>query len=125
LLIFGPVKLWIALVVVAGCGGMDSDIESEITISQGAYGLLLDSHDNLGAGIGVTVEQPPAPGQAHGPSLDAATTDANGIYQFELPAGSYQLCTSSCTLIDIPDQQRVRHDWISDPQGGAWCDGPC
>jgi hypothetical protein len=125
LLDFEPVKPWIAVVFVAACGGLDTDIESDVTISMGAYGLVLDSNDNLGVGVGITVEEPPLPGQAHGASLDAATTDANGVYQFELPAGTYQLCTGSCLLIDVPDEHRVRRDWINGANGGSWCDGRC
>jgi hypothetical protein len=112
------VKLSILLVLVAACAADPADIESRVTISQGAYGLV-------GAGVGVTVELPPAPGSVHGASLDAASADPDGVYQFELEPGTYQLCTEACTLIDVPDEARVRHDWISGPGGGSWCDGSC
>jgi hypothetical protein len=108
---------------VAACAA-DRDIESMVSIHEGAYGLLL-SEGNIGAGIGVTVELPPSPGSVHGASVDASSTDHDGVYQFELEPGAYQLCTESCVLIEVPDEERVRHDWVSGPDGGSWCDGPC
>jgi len=118
------------MALVACGGGVDTDIESRVTIDQGVYGLLLEGCDagscriQIGSGIGITVEQPPPNGTLHGPSLDATTSDDRGFYQFDLPAGTYQLCTTACTLIDVPDGL-VRYDWISGDRGGEWCEGPC
>jgi hypothetical protein len=119
------------LVALVACGGIDMDIEDHVTIDQGAYGLLLKGcdtsgcSDQIGVGIGVTLELPPPAGTIHGSSLDATTSDAHGVYQFDIPAGHYQLCTVSCTPIEVPETGRVRYDWISGPGGGEWCDGRC
>jgi hypothetical protein len=120
----------LCVVALAACGGVDTDIENRVTIDQGVYGLLLRGCDGgacriqLGNGIGITVELPPPAGSIHGASLDATTSDDRGVYQFELPAGTYQLCTTACTAIDIPEG-RARYDWISGDVGGEWCEGPC
>jgi hypothetical protein len=115
----GAMSRCFLLTALVACGGIDTDIEDHVTIHQGAYGLLLRG-DQLGTGLGVTLELPPMPNTIHGASLDATTSDEYGVYQFDIPAGDYQLCTSSCTLIEVPDG-RVRHDWMS----GEWCNGRC
>jgi hypothetical protein len=120
----------VLFVALAACAGVDTDIESRVTIDQGVYGQLLRGCDTgscrvaIDSGIGVTAELPPPNGAIHGASLDATTSDDRGFYQFELPAGAYQLCTTTCTPIEIPEGT-VRYDWVSTDRGGEWCKGPC
>src|SRR5512139_3473054 len=86
----------IALLAV-GCGdGIDENIEDQITIEQGVYGLLISGcdtsgcHDQPAAGEHVIVY---APG-ANGP-FSQSTSDDNGVYQINLVSGDYTLCTYS------------------------------
>jgi hypothetical protein len=111
----------IALVVTA-CGGVDSNIEDQIDIDQGVYGLLISGCDTAGCrdqpatGEQVLVY---APGEA---SVHARTSsDDDGIYQIDLDVGNYTLCTASCIAITVPFGV-VRHDWTSGPGGGRWTD---
>lgn len=111
-------RLWLcALLLGAGCG-VDRDIEDQITIDQGVYGLLIKGCDQSGCN-----DQPAAneevtvyiPGQDD----ERVMSDGDGVYQVDLPAGDYTLCTSSCTPITVP-YGRIRYDWTSGPGGGHW-----
>jgi hypothetical protein len=109
--------LVIALLAV-GCGGVDQNIEDQITIEQGVYGLLIAGCDTSGC-----VDQPAAnaevvvfvPGQGE----KSVTSDDDGVYQIDLAAGDYTLCTYSCTPVTVP-QGKIRYDWVSGPGGGHW-----
>jgi len=119
------------VVGIAACAGSDHDIGDQVTIDQGVFGLLLKGCDTagcrvqVGSGVGITLELPPPAGSVHGESLDSTTSNSHGVYQFDLPAGHYQLCTTSCTPIDVPDGGTARYDWVSGSDGGAWCAGGC
>jgi hypothetical protein len=98
--------------VATGCGGLDRDIEDQITIDQGVYGLLLADDQRPAVNVEVVVY---APG-----SDDAeGTSDGDGVYQFAVPPGDYTLCTSSCVPVSVP-AGTVRYDWTSGPGGGSW-----
>jgi hypothetical protein len=122
LLISGAMLRHLLLAVAIGaCGGLDTDIEDQITIQQGVYGLLVAGCDTSGcqdqpaAGEPVVVY---APG-ANGP-YSKVTSNDNGVYQINLVAGDYMLCTYSCTTVTVPENGRVRYDWTSGPGGGHW-----
>ena len=117
-----------SLIVVAfaglgGCASLDQNIEDQITIEQGVYGLLISGCDTGGcqdrpaAGEHVIVYSP----GANGP-YSQVTSDDDGVYQINLVAGDYTLCTYSCVQISVPDHDRVRYDWTSGPGGGLWSD---
>ena len=114
-------RYWLFARVVAGCGGLDRNIEDEITIQQGVYGLLVSGCDTSGC-----VDQPAAGEQvtvfAAGEDRAHAmvTADGKGIYQIDLEAGDYTICTYSCTPISVPAFNTVRYDWTSGPGGGTW-----
>ncbi|HUS28717.1 MAG TPA: hypothetical protein VMZ53_09410 [Kofleriaceae bacterium] len=108
--------------VLVGCGdGVDRDIEGQITIDQGVYGLLIsgcdtsDCQDRPAAGEHVMVYSP-------GLNTVYATgmSDRSGVYQLDLEPGDYTLCTYACTPITVPASDRVRYDWTSGPGGGHW-----
>ena len=111
----------IALLTVVGCATVDRDIEDQITIQQGVYGLLISGCDTTGckdqpaSGERVVVY---APGETG--AFARATSDQEGIYQIDLAAGDYTLCTYSCTAVTVPESDVIRADWTSGPGGGAW-----
>lgn len=109
----------IALLAV-GCGdSIDENIEGQITIEQGVYGLLISGCDTSGC-----QDQPAAGAEvlvyAAGQDEQSVTADGNGVYEIRLPAGDYTLCTSSCTPVTVPTGSTVRYDWKSGPGGGEW-----
>jgi hypothetical protein len=106
--------------VVAGCG-IDRNIESKITIRQGVYGLLVRGCDTSGC------QDQPDGGEhviVYSPGVTSAfattTSDADGVFQIDLPPGDYTLCTYSCTPIAVAAHATVRYDWTSGPGGGQW-----
>lgn len=111
-------RCWLIALVVAGCGGVDRNIEDQITIDQGVYGLLIAGcdtsgcHDQPAANEAVVVYVP-------GSDDETVTSDDDGVYEFHLPAGDYTLCTSSCTHVTVPSGL-IRYDWTSGPGGGRW-----
>jgi len=108
----------IALLAVGCGGGIDENIEDQITIEQGVYGLLIAGCDTSGC-----VDQPAA-GEAvvvftpGGPEM-SVTSDGDGVYEIRLPAGDYTLCTYNCTPLTVPNGT-IRYDWKSGPGGGQW-----
>ena len=112
-------RCWLIALLAVGCGdAIDENIEGQITIEQGVYGLLISGcdtsgcHDQPAAGEEVIVY---AAGQDH----QSVTADDGGVYEIRLPAGDYTLCTSVCTPVTVP-AGTVRYDWKSGPGGGAW-----
>lgn len=107
-----------ALLVGAGCIGFDRDIEDQITIEQGVYGLLISGCDTSGCN-----DQPAAHAQVvvYVPGEDdfKVKADGKGVYEIDLPAGDYTLCTYSCTPVTVPTGI-IRYDWTSGPGGGEW-----
>lgn len=109
------------IAALGACGGLDRNIEDQITIDQGVYGLLISGCDTSGcndqpaAGEQVMVF---APGKEQVYSMVQA--DDDGVYQIDLDPGDYTLCTYSCTPISIPASSKVRADWTSGPGGGRW-----
>jgi hypothetical protein len=107
--------------VVGGCGSVDTNIEDQITIEQGVYGLLISGCDTAGC------QDQPATGEAvivyaagaNGP-FSQVKSDDDGVYQMNLVAGDYTLCTYSCTAVTVPENGKIRYDWVSGPGGGHW-----
>jgi hypothetical protein len=107
--------------VVGACGSVDMDIEDQITIKQGVYGLLISGCDTAGC------QDQPAAGEyvvvyaagANG-ALLRVTSDNDGVYEMSLDAGDYTLCTSSCTTVTVLANEKIRYDWVSGPGGGHW-----
>lgn len=127
--------------LVAGCtstNGIDRDIEPHITITQGLYGQLTFVSDAGHVPPRVYPDTSATVYAAGTTTLVAGTTsDANGIYQLQLAAGSYTACTQGrtpangianpggCLSITI-GSGRVRQDWEATIDGGFWCtDGKC
>lgn len=109
------------IAVLGACGGLDRDIEDQVTIEQGVYGLLVSGCDTTGC------NDQPAAGQqvmVFAPGVDRALTltysDDEGVYQIDLEDGDYTLCTYSCVPISIPAATKIRADWTSGPGGGVW-----
>ena len=82
-------RSWLITLLAVGCGGsVDRDIEDNITIDQGVYGLLISGCDVQGcrdrpaSGEHVMVYAPGETG-VHA----RATSDEHGIYQIDLAAG--------------------------------------
>ena len=108
--------------VLSACGdSIDTSIEDQITIEQGVYGLLISGCDTSGC-----KDQPAA--NEHVVVYAAGSTgifaqvlsDKHGVYQMNLVGGDYTLCTSSCTTVTVPANNKVRYDWTSGPGGGYW-----
>ena len=115
-------RSWLIALLAVGCGAsVDRDIEDEITIDQGVYGLLISGCDTQGcrdqpaSGERVIVYAPGQKGEhAH------VTSNEDGIYQIDLGAGDYSLCTYSCTSVTVRESDIIRADWTSGPGGGNW-----
>ena len=113
-------KYLLLVVAVASCG-IDRDIEKDITIDRGVYGLLVRGCDTSGCQDQVddhdtvTIMKVGQPG-----TLQTVTSDANGVYQVALPADTYQVCTYSCATVTVPGEGTIRADWTSGPGGGNW-----
>lgn len=110
-------------VALGACGSLDDNIEDQVTIEQGVYGLLISGCDTAGC-----ADQPAAGEQvivyavgSNGP-FSQVKSNGGGVYQMNLVAGDYTLCTSSCTSITVPANNKVRYDWTSGPGGGQWTD---
>src|SRR5688572_11422719 len=96
-------RSWLMALLMApvmGCGGVDRDIEDQITIEQGVYGLLVSGCETSGcnaqpaANEAVVVYVP-------GANNVRVMSDDDGVYEIDLPAGDYTLCTSACTPITV------------------------
>ena len=109
------------VLAIGACGSVDHDIEDRVTIEQGVYGLLIAGCDTSGcqdqpaAGELVTVFAAGANG-----TFSKVTSDDDGIYQVNLVAGDYTLCTYSCVSVTVPAHGKIRYDWTSGPGGGRW-----
>ena len=108
--------------LLAACGdSIDMDIEGRVTIDQGVYGLLISGCDTSGCkdqpamGEQVLVYAAGSPGP-----FSQVRSDDHGVYQINLVAGDYILCTYSCTPITVLANEKVRYDWVSGPGGGHW-----
>lgn len=112
----------LTVLALGACGGLDHDIEDQVTIEQGVYGLLISGCDTAGcqdqpaAGEQVVVY---TAGTKSGPFTQVASDD-DGVYQINLVAGDYTLCTYSCTTVTVPAHGKIRYDWVSGPGGGHW-----
>ncbi|NVB78700.1 MAG: carboxypeptidase regulatory-like domain-containing protein [Kofleriaceae bacterium] len=114
-------RYWVFALLAVGCGGLDRDIEDRITIEQGVYGLLVSGCDTSGCkDQPATGEQVTVFAADEARAHTAATSDSHGVYQIDLAAGDYTLCTYSCTPITVPANATVRYDWTSGPGGGSW-----
>jgi hypothetical protein len=116
-------RYFLMVALVGACGGsVDTEIEDEITIEQGVYGLLISGCDTSGcqdqpaAGEHVVVY---AASTKNGP-FTQVTSNSKGVYQINLVAGDYTLCTYSCTTVTVPANSKIRYDWVSGPGGGNW-----
>ncbi len=113
-------RCWLIALLAVGCGdAIDENIEDQITIEQGVYGLLISGCDTSGC------HDQPAAGEevivyAAGQDEQSVTADGNGVYEIRLPAGDYTLCTTVCTAVTVPSGNTVRYDWKSGPGGGEW-----
>lgn len=111
----------LTVAVLGACGSVDTDIEDQITIEQGVYGLLIAGCDTSGC------KDQPAAGElvvvysaGAKTAFTQVTSDDGGVYQINLVGGDYTLCTSSCVAVTVPSNDKVRVDWVSGPGGGHW-----
>jgi|SRR5678815_1090531 len=107
-------RSWLIALLVAGCGSGESDIEGQITIDEGVYGLLLA--DGQPAANRQLIVYAPGENLIH----TRATSNIDGVYQIELTAGDFALCADSCTAVTVRELDLVRYDWTSGPGGGFW-----
>ena len=113
---------------------IDRCVEQVIEIDRGAYGLTTtgcdtpDCTESVASGIRVAV-YPPGGGvttEAIGPSpIRYTTSNKYGVYQLALAAGTYDLCTYSCTPLIVHEAALTRVDWTSGIEGGYWNAAPC
>ena len=95
------------------------NIEDQITIDQGVYGLLISGCDGC--------QDQPAAGEqvvvygatANGP-ISQGKSDDDGVYQIDLVEGDYTVCLNTCTAVTVTANDKVRLDWVSGPGGGHW-----
>jgi hypothetical protein len=111
-------KYLVLVGLLSGCG-VDRNIDNDITIDHGVYGLLVKGCDTSGC-----VDQVDSNESVmiigSGDALATVTSDGDGVYQVSLPADTYQICTYSCTQVTVPDNGTIRADWTSGPGGGNW-----
>src|SRR5262245_53356805 len=107
---------WLIAVLALGCGGcgVDRDLDDQITIQQGVYGLLLSKDRPEAHQVVIVFEAGDAGIHAR------ATSATDGVYQIDLAAADYTLCIETCTSVTVPDHDTVRYDWTSGPGGGTW-----
>ena len=130
------------LCLFAGCAGDPTSVEDTIEIDQGLYGRLTIASDTSPGEPGIDKSAPVSVFEitAHGPELLAiATSDLDGIYEFGVEPGSYELCVNNakpekvfdqwqmncagpCTLVDV-GVGLVRADWELNLSGGWWSAG--
>jgi len=106
-----------ALGLLVGCA-MQPSVESQITITQGVYGQLVDTQSHPIAAAVVTAFGPPGPSDP----VASNKTNHDGVYQLGI-VGDFWLCTpTSCTatIVNVPDGALVRFDWTNGPDGGRW-----
>ena len=131
---------FLGLLLFTGClaGGIDRHIEPDITIQQGIYGQLTMTSDVAGQDSTIYKD-------GHAEAFDRTTlaslasvdADASGVYQLDLPPGSYLVCVNRapathgagnpgpCTNVDW-NNGRVRRDWEGNLSCGWWCEtGRC
>ena len=106
-------RYWLIAIVAFGCTS-GRDIEDQITIEQGVYGLLVDANNEP------AMEQVIVYAAGETGTHARVASDEAGIYQIDLAAGDYTLCIESCTAITVPDHGTIRYDWTSGPGGGRW-----
>lgn len=107
-------RSWLIALLLVGCGSGDRDIENQITINEGVYGLLLA--EGQPAANRQLVVYAPGENLVH----SRATSNADGVYQIELTPGDFALCTDSCTPVTVRELDLVRYDWTAGPGGGLW-----
>ena len=97
------------------------NIEDQITIDQGVYGLLISGCDTAGC------EDQPAAGEqvvvyAAGANgiFSQVKSDDDGVYQIDLVEGDYTVCLYTCTAVTVTANDKIRLDWFSGPGGGHW-----
>ena len=110
--------------VLFAVGCTSSDPLGSVTIHQGVYGLTWTSCDSgtcQDQRISTDVVARPSSGMA-----SSTKSDGDGVFQLELPAGTYMLCTYSCVSISIAAGELLRRDYFAGPGGGVWCtDSTC
>ncbi len=111
----------LTVAVLGACGSVDTDIEDQITIEQGVYGLLISGCDTAGC------KDQPAAGEVvvvysagAKTAFTRVTSGKDGVYEINLVGGDYTLCTYSCVAVTVPSNDKVRVDWVSGPGGGQW-----
>src|SRR5262245_9522609 len=102
------------LAAIAGCTD-GAAVEDVVTIPQGIYGVLSTSSDVAGEPSQNTPHKPLAVYAVLATTeLDGMTaSNQNGVYQYELIAGHYELCVNDADPNAIYDQ------WLHN------CAGPC
>jgi len=110
-------KPYIALAAVVACSG--PSVESQITITEGVYGLL-DNAQGLAMGNADVYAFGP---QGQSDPLGSGVSNRDGVYQIGV-VGEFWLCvSSSCTnaIVNVPAGTLVRYDWTANgPDGGQW-----
>ncbi len=110
---------YLVLALLAACG-VDRNIENDITIQHGIYGLLVNGCDTSGCVDQIDSNDPIMIFTPGNPTAMTITSDGNGVYQIDLPANTYQLCKYNCAQVTVPVVGTVRADWTSGPGGGNW-----
>ncbi len=114
-------KYLVLIALLSSACGVDRNIENDITIDHGVYGLLVKGCDTSGCVDQVDGNEQVmifAPGQTG--AFMTVASDGNGVYQAALPPDTYQVCTYSCTQVTVPSGGIIRADWTSGPGGGNW-----
>ena len=112
--------MWVGL---AACGGEDLvDPDELVTIQQGVYGITISGCDTTGCTESAYEGAPLMVTPTGGAAPITMTSDADGFFELELDAGTYELCVHSCIDIEIVAGMRLRRDFVSGPGGGSWCD---
>lgn len=117
----------------------DEGIDRYVTIQHGVFGELTAS--DSGANGTAAVGEPVSVFSRETPATAIATTtsDAHGLYQFELAPGSYEVCAAGAMASKIFDQKNMncagpctfievgidplRADWALNLSGGWWSVG--
>lgn len=122
------------LLLHPACGSSDCEVEQNVTIRQGVYGRVTYQSDVGNAGERPVAGEVVPIFDANGAAVASATTDADGVFQVELDAGSYFICRDGlvmrepyCKPFEVTAGRCVRFDLYTAFLGSEWSavDPPC
>ena len=107
--------LGLSLLALAGCTGVDRNVEPRVTITAGIYGQTTIRNDEGYDTSPKYLTMDVSLLRLDGTPVASVTSGEQGFYELAAEPADYQLCTSHprCTNLTLVAEQRVRCDWES------------